>query len=70
MTETKGLMPLDDRIRRVNVDKLKNKQIDMLSEQIGDKLGKILQSASNDANKLLNVYGLEIKVDYNIIEKK
>jgi len=70
MTETKGLMPLDDRIRRVNVDKLKNKQIDMLSEQIGGKLGKILQSASNDANKLLNVYGLEIKVDYNIIEKK
>lgn len=63
-------MSSNDKIRKVDVEKLSSDRIDNLGVQIGDKLAKILQKASDDANRFLTVYGLEVKLTYKLAQKE
>lgn len=55
-----------DRKREVNVEKMDAEQVTNLSQQIGEKISKILNQAVADANQFLSIYGLTIKVGYEM----
>lgn len=55
--------------KKVELDKMSEKQMIKLQERLGKRLAKILNNASEKANKILNEYNLEIEVGYNIIQK-
>jgi len=59
---------LKKRERKVDVSKLTVDQADKLSEQIGKELSKIMDEANLKCNKLLNVYGLQTKISYDIVQ--
>jgi len=61
-------MANERRVRKVNVDTIPVDQIDNLSEQLGDKVSVIINKASEDINKILNIYGLQIMIQYNLKE--
>lgn len=44
-------------------------QLDKLEVQIGQALAKIFDAANLKANKLLNIYGLETQIVYQINKK-
>lgn len=54
----------DGRVRKVDVNKLTFEQTDQLSEQIGGKVRDICDKAVAEANKLLNIYGLQCKMQF------
>lgn len=56
------------RKRKVDVSKLNMEQVEKLQEEIGKELSKIFDEAGQKANKLLNIYGLEIKIGYEMKE--
>lgn len=58
------------RKREVDVEKMGVEQVDQLSQKLGDKVSEILNKTCEECNRLLNIYGLEIEVNYNIKEKK
>lgn len=51
-----------DRVRKVNVDNLSNEEVDLLAEQIGEKVRILVDEACAKANTLLAVYGLKTKM--------
>lgn len=59
-----------DKERKVNVEKMSNEQVDNLSERLGNKIADILNKAAEDCNRLMNVYGLEILVNYKMKPNK
>ena len=56
-----------DRKREVSVEKMDAGQIENLSQQIGEKVSKLLNQTADEANKFLSIYGLTIKVGYKIV---
>jgi hypothetical protein len=52
-------MDLKDRKRSFNIDKLSPAEADLLGAQIGDKIREISDKAVQEANKILNVYGMK-----------
>lgn len=56
------------RKRSVDVNALSRQQADRLEKEIGKQLGKIFDEAGTKANKMLNIYGLQIKIGYQIVE--
>lgn len=56
------------RQRKVDVKKLTSEQVEKLQEQIGKELSKIFDEAGSKANQLLNIYGLQVQIGYEIKE--
>lgn len=55
-------MELKNRERKLDVEKLTLEQADALSVQISEKVKEINDKAINEANRFLNVYGMEAKM--------
>lgn len=58
-----------NRVRKVDVEKLSQDQLDQLMIQMSDEINQIVDSACAKANSLLNIYGLETKMQI-VIQKK
>ena len=50
------------RERKLDINKLSPEQVDVVSKQIGEKIKQICDKASEEANRLLNVYGMQAKM--------
>jgi hypothetical protein len=57
---------INNRERKVDIDALPIESIEQISAKLGEKLGAILQRAAEEANKFLNIYGLTVKVSYQV----
>lgn len=55
-------MALQDRVRKVDISKLDNKQLDNVSAQIGEKVRAICDEAAGKVNAILNIYGASAKI--------
>lgn len=51
-----------NRTRTVNVDELSDEQLEVIQQQLSSKITGIIDKACEDANKFLNVYGLQAKM--------
>ena len=59
-----------NRERKVNVENMDNEQIRVVEDQISAKLRVIIDNACEEANKLLNIYGLEAKMQFSLDKKE
>jgi hypothetical protein len=55
-------MELKDRKRSFDISKLSAEDADNISKQIGDRVRQICDEAVEKANKILNVYGMNAKM--------
>lgn len=55
-------MDLQNRERKVDISKLENEQLDILSAQIGEKVKAICDEAAGKVNAILNIYGASAKI--------
>ena len=55
-------MDIKTRVRKVDLNQMNVEQAEAISEQIGIKIREICDKAIEDANKLLNIYGLSAKM--------
>lgn len=55
-------MELQNRERKVDITKLDNDQLDILSVQIGEKVRAICDEASAKVNAILKIYGASAKI--------
>ena len=58
-----------NRKRHVDVNSLKDEQVEQLIEQISEKIKAMVDSTCEKANRMLNVYGLETKMQIVIQPK-
>ncbi len=56
------------RKRSVDLKKLSAEQADSLGKQVGDEIAKIMDEANNQCNKMLNIYGLQTQIGYQIVQ--
>jgi hypothetical protein len=54
------------RNRTIDIEKLSKEQVDDLSKQIGEKIGKKINAVCDEIKKLLEIYNLDIKMTYFI----
>ena len=59
---------MDSGTRDFDLEKLEANQVDTLSQQIGEKLRIIIDDACNKANQIVNIYGMQVKMQF-LIEK-
>jgi len=59
-----------DRKRQVNVDQLNEEQIQVLIDQLGIKVRTMVDETCERANKILNVYGMQLKLEVVIQPKE
>jgi len=55
-------MDLQSRERKVDIAKLDNEQLDILSAQIGEKVRAICDEAAGKVNAILKIYGASAKI--------
>ena len=55
-----------NRERKVNLESMSKEQLENLEIQMAKKLEDILSKAANEANGLLNIYGIKIKIAYEL----
>lgn len=55
------------RERKVDISKMTLEQADMLSKQIGEEMAKIMDEANRKCNEMLNIYGLQTQIHYQIV---
>jgi hypothetical protein len=55
-----------NRERKVNLESMGREQLENLEKQMAKKLEDILSKAANEANGLLNIYGIKIKIAYEL----
>jgi hypothetical protein len=58
------------RVRKVDVSKLSDEQLEKLQKAISDKIIHIINKANEDANKILSIYGMETQMVMEIKEKE
>lgn len=58
------------RKRSVDVERLDTEQVEQLTEQISKKILAMVDETVDKANKMLNVYGLEAKMQIAILKKE
>lgn len=56
------MIDLGSRARKVNIELLTDEQLVDITTQLVEKINKIVEKANQDANKILNIYGLETTV--------
>lgn len=61
-------MSISDRMKKVDLNKMSENELVELEVKLGNKTSEILNQASKDINKVLNIYGLQAKVSYVIEE--
>jgi hypothetical protein len=66
----KATKPRKKRVRKVDVEKLDDKSIDNLQMEISKKITEITEEACEKANKLLNIYGFQAKMQIALEEKQ
>lgn len=59
-----------DRKRQVNIDQLNEEQIQVLIDQLGIKVRTMVDETCERANKILNVYGMQLKLEVVIQPKE
>lgn len=52
--------------RKRNLEVLSQEQLTQLEEKLSQKLTEILKNAHEEANKLLNLYGMKVKIAYEL----
>ncbi len=57
-----------DRARKIDVNAMTLEQADRLSVEIGKELAKIMDEANLKCNEMLNIYGLQTKIHYKIVQ--
>ena len=60
---------MKDRKRQIDPNNLKEEQLESISVLLGNKISEILNKAINDANAVANIYGLQVKIGYEIVPK-
>jgi len=58
------MIKLEDRTRKVDVNKLSEEQFTRILEKVNVKLTEITEKAVREANEILNIYGLETKLQF------
>jgi len=53
---------LKSKTESVDIHSMDEKQVEMLGEQLGKKIGKLGDAAANKMNKITEVYGLRAKI--------
>ena len=61
---------MEERKRKIDVNKIDEDAFLNLSEQISAKVRSIIDEAIEKSNKLLNIYGLQAKMEIAITEKE
>jgi len=63
---------VQERVRKVDVNKMSLEQADLLSQQIGEKIGQIQKDALEKMLRILNIYGMtcELFVTIKKLEEK
>jgi len=62
-------MELKDRERSFDISKLTAADAERLSQQLGEKVREICDKACNEANRLLNIFGLSAQMQIVIDQK-
>lgn len=58
------------RVRKVDVNKLSDQELEKLQAAISEKIVKIINKANEEANRVLAVYGMETQMVMEIKEKE
>ena len=61
-------MSINDRMRKVDLNKMDNDALANLEVQLGEKTAKLLNKTAEEINKFLNIYGLQAKLSYQLEE--
>jgi hypothetical protein len=59
-------MILEERVRKVDVEKMSVEQADLVQKELSAKMNDIIQKAITEANKYLNIYGMSAKMAFQI----
>ena len=51
-----------NRERKLDINNMPPEQVDAISKQLGDRIREICDKAVEEANRLLNVYGMSAKM--------
>jgi hypothetical protein len=57
---------MQERVRKVDVNKLGTEQADLLSQQIGEKVVQIQKDALEKMNRILSIYGMQAELSIKI----
>ncbi len=57
-------------VPREQIEKMTEEQIKMIEEKFGDKLKALIDSAVDEANDFLGIYGLHVKMQFIVEEKE
>ena len=69
-TKSKKAPKITKRERKVDVQQLDDKVVDNLQIELSKKVTEIVDEACEKANKLLNIYGLQAKMQIALEEKE
>jgi len=58
-----------NRKRSVDVEKLSVEQVDRIKDQVVIKLRALIDDACEKANEIVNIYGLEAKMEFSLKQK-
>jgi hypothetical protein len=63
---------MQERVRKVDVNKMSLEQADLLSQQIGEKISQIQKDALEKMLRILNIYGMtcELSITIKKLEEK
>jgi len=59
----------DQRSKKINIDKMTPDQLVALAGAIGKTVAPIMKKAREDVQKILDVYGLDLILKYDIVGK-
>jgi len=57
-------------VEKIDVEKLSEKELEKAQLKISNKLNKIIKKANEDANKFLDIYGMETEIVLEIRKKQ
>ena len=57
------------KVSKEQLAKMSDEQLNLIEEKLGGKLRDLMDTAVNEANKLLDIYGLQVKMQFLIEER-
>ena len=57
------------RVRKVDIEKLSNEELEKIQAAISGKIVNIINKANEEANRVLNVYGMEVQLVMELKKK-
>jgi hypothetical protein len=57
---------LKTRERKVDLEKMEISDVERISAELGEKMGKVLAKAEEEVNKLCSIYGVRVQVAVKI----